>query len=122
MLQSAYRIAKMKVPRSLEEALNKWRTNRTALRYAALKVAVLNLWTELRIFQTYRRSARRFKMLQGRRGLKIHLGCGDDIRPGWINIDLSLKKNDTYRSDAIFISHDLRTGLPLEEQSCHYIY
>src|SRR5262245_9651221 len=122
MFRSAYHTAKSRLPRSFKEALKKVAANRISSRYIPLSIAILRVWTELRVLRTHRRSRRQFQALKGQRGLKIHLGCGSDIRPGWINIDLSLGQDVVYRPKAVCISHDLRTGLPLEEHSCDYIY
>lgn len=37
---------------------------------------------------------------------KLHLGCGSDIREGWINIDISVPERENT------IQHDLSKGLP----------
>lgn len=46
-------------------------------------------------------------------GFKLHLGCGRDYRPGWINIDLR------YRAD---LCVDLRKPLPFRRSSAAFIY
>jgi predicted SAM-dependent methyltransferase len=92
----------------------------------SLKLAVRNLWNEIKIVNIANASAICFRSLKGQRALKIHLGCGSDIKAGWINIDLSLghlpKLNNGLSSDTVFINHDLRSGLPLEDGSCKFIY
>lgn len=55
--------------------------------------------------------ARRFKDSSD---LKLHVGCGNIIKPGWINIDLKEKKAD--------ISLDIRKPLPLRDDCCSTIY
>jgi len=51
--------------------------------------------------------------------LKLHLGCGSDIKPGWVNIDLDLKNNGTvvHGTDQTTqsINHDLSKGLPIKD-------
>jgi predicted SAM-dependent methyltransferase len=89
-----------------------------------LAQAAQQVWKEFEMACISRRSAARFQQLRHFRDLKVHLGCGADIRLGWINIDLSLhnvKERDCV-GDAIFINHDLRRGLPLEKGSCELIY
>ena len=51
----------------------------------------------------------------------LHLGCGPDIRIGWTNIDLGA---DVSRNDetTTVISHDLRYGLPVEDNSFDMVY
>jgi len=43
------------------------------------------LW-ELRIQRVHRRSVRKAQHLTP--PLKLHLGCGTDLKPGWVNVDL----------------------------------
>jgi predicted SAM-dependent methyltransferase len=58
--------------------------------------------------------------------LRIHLGCGPDIRPEWINIDL----NTSLRSALLpsvptggrFINYDLRRGLPLQANCARIVF
>jgi predicted SAM-dependent methyltransferase len=82
------------------------------------------LRTEFRIACISRLSAIRFRRLRGSRKLKVHLGCGRDIRSGWINIDLLVdkKSRNNLPKGSIFINYDLRRGLPLDEGSCETIY
>jgi SAM-dependent methyltransferase len=93
---------------------------------APVREAVENLLDEIKIEQVVREAAPRFRALAGRKGLKLHLGAGDDIKSGWVNIDLALRHApEVERSahpDTAFINYDLRRGLPLEDESCDYIY
>jgi predicted SAM-dependent methyltransferase len=57
--------------------------------------------------------------------LKVNLGCGDDVRPGWLNLDLALDRPRGVREVApgtLWANHDLREGLPLRPGSCRLIY
>lgn len=51
------------------------------------------------------------------RPLRVHLGCGKDIRPGWINVDLQRGVRTQN-----YVNYDLRRGLPLPAASCSIIY
>ena len=51
------------------------------------------------------------------RPLRVHLGCGSDIRAGWINVDL---RRGVHGPD--YVNYDLRRGLPLPGGSCSVIY
>ncbi len=47
--------------------------------------------------------------------MKINLGCGNKILPGWVNLD----KHDTYSVDVV---HDLESfPYPFADDSCHEI-
>lgn len=81
--------------------------------------ASIDLARELAIAARSRAARRRFRVLRGRRDLKVHLGCGEDVRPGWVNIDVGAGGAP---EGAVVIRHDLRRGLPLEDGSCELIY
>ncbi|HXA37665.1 MAG TPA: hypothetical protein VNW53_01580 [Phenylobacterium sp.] len=49
---------------------------------------------------------------------RVHLGCGPDIRPGWLNIDFQPGAAPGYNAGRSFLNYDLRQGLPeLEDRS-----
>jgi predicted SAM-dependent methyltransferase len=52
---------------------------------------------------------------------RVNLGCGGDLRSGWLNIDFTPDGQPTPRVGEL-INHDLREGLPLPPGSCSYIY
>ena len=91
-----------------------------------LAVAMLNVWDEIKFVIITQFSIRSLAALRGERGLKVELGCGPNIRLGWVNIDLGARFpseiDPTVHSDTMVINYDLRRGLPLEEGSCDYIY
>lgn len=100
--------------------------NDLATQPEAVKAAVRNLRREVKIAEVAEESAKGFRALEGKKGLKVHLGCGEDIRLGWVNVDLvpilPPRIDIAAHQDATFINHDLRRGLPLEEGSCDLIY
>jgi predicted SAM-dependent methyltransferase len=108
------------VPQAFDAAVRKYAEARSE----PLREAILNLRTEVLIARMARNSKKRFKSLKGRRGLKVNLGCGNKIKNGWLNIDLNISSSvkKEYSEDTIFIQHDLRQGLLLEENSCDFIY
>lgn len=89
-----------------------------ALREQPVARAAVTLGREVAIAVRAVGSTRRFRRLRGQQELKVHLGCGADVRRGWVNVDLAPEP----REDAIVIAHDLRKGLPLESASCSLIY
>lgn len=91
-----------------------------------IKQAIKTLQDEIRSDQVSRDASIQFQELRGKKDLKIHLGCGADIKAGWVNLDLRLvelpPQTDDLSSDTSFINYDLRLGLPLEDNSCSYVY
>lgn len=62
-----------------------------------------------------------------RRGppVRVNLGCGADVRPGWLNLDLQpprQARTHARTSGAELVRCDLRRGLPLPPASCSLIY
>lgn len=101
--------------------------NAVRSRASAPMVSVLrNLHFEIKALGIGRRSKPKFDALQGKTGLKVHIGAGDDIRLGWVNIDLRLRLppdiDEAAAPGTVFINHDLRRGLPLDDSSCAFIY
>lgn len=48
-------------------------------------------------------------------GCKLHLGCGKNLMPGWINIDVDRSVHPDFRID-------LKFGLPIRAASVSFIY
>ena len=50
--------------------------------------------------------------LKGKKGFKVHLGCGRFIKPGWVNIDSCIQRPSdddiAGRSDTTLLEYDLR--------------
>jgi SAM-dependent methyltransferase len=91
-----------------------------------LPAAAIQLLSEMLLAARTPISRRRLRVLSSEKNLKIHLGCGADIRSGFINIDMGLAPwasvNTKPHPDAVVIRHDLRRGLPLADESCDFIY
>ncbi len=90
----------------------------------SVKRATRALWFEVVTELGSRKAARQFEQLRGRKGLKLHLGCGYDIRSGWVNIDAFSTPPDVKLKDinTFAIQYDLRQPIPLENSSSSYIY
>lgn len=89
------------------------------------RAAIKSVMEELKCTFVAREGSRAFRPLRGKRDLKLHLGCGRDIKAGWVNIDLDVTTSagfDLGRSDTVVFRHDLRRGLNLEAGSCAYVY
>jgi SAM-dependent methyltransferase len=88
--------------------------------------ALTVLRSELKANRIARRGGAALRNLEGAGNLKVQIGAGDDIRAGWVNIDLALRVPPGFRAEADphtkLINYDLRRGLPLPAGSCDYIY
>ncbi|HUS16878.1 MAG TPA: hypothetical protein VM536_17920, partial [Chloroflexia bacterium] len=43
---------------------------------------------------------------------RVHMGCGFEVRRGWLNIDYAPDRPGGYDSKTSFLNYDLRRGLP----------
>jgi len=86
--------------------------------------ATIALWDEARVHFGTRNAGQYFRELRGRRNLKLHLGCGTDIRQGWVNIDafIPTKRLQNSQANTFAIKYDLRRPIPLENSCSSYIY
>ena len=92
---------------------------------APVKTAIRNLLDEVKAARLSRHSSRFLRELSGKRELNIHLGCGGDVKPGWVNIDIILDgglPSLPRDSETFFFNYDIRLGLPLAAESCDMIY
>lgn len=112
-----YKIARLFLPGSIRRALRK----RYLAQPEGLRAALQNVSNEFQIARIVRKSAKQFHRLKGARDLRVQLGCGSQIKPGWINIDL-VEKPANLNGHTQFIRHDLRLGLPLDDNSASIIY
>ncbi len=87
-----------------------------------IREAFDHLKIEIKLKRASQGALEQFRQLSGKQGLKIHLGCGPDVRKDWINIDLALNVPPHIEKDVVFINHDLREGLPIAHGSCAFIY
>ncbi|MHB8520750.1 MAG: class I SAM-dependent methyltransferase [Limisphaerales bacterium] len=69
---------------------------------------------EWRIARAWPSWAKRLQLLADKRALKLNLGCGNNPKPGWVNIDLFSPHAD--------FRYDVRRSFPLRDNSCAYIY
>lgn len=82
--------------------------------------AARRLLTEIKIARASRRNLARFAGLRGP-GLRLHLGCGADVRAGWVNVDADLN-GDGKPESSDYYQYDLRRGIPLPDGSCSVVY
>ena len=113
-----FKVARVIVPRPIRKAL----VRRYFSQPEGVRAALRNLNNEFQIARIVKKSAKQFQQLKGARNLKLHLGCGYLIKAGWINIDLMEEPQSNLNGDTRFIRHDLRLGLPLEDNSASNIY
>ncbi len=69
---------------------------------------------ELVLSRRHLASVRKARQLAGATGLKLHLACGPNLKPGWLNIDLFAPRAD--------LRLDLREPLPLADSSVAVIF
>ena len=62
------------------------------------------------------------EQIPGRVRTRVHLACGLDVRPTWLNIDYLPEASEIYREADRFLNWDLRAGLPLPDASVTVIY
>jgi SAM-dependent methyltransferase len=118
-----YRAADAVLPDSLKSAAK--HVVRGCVRMPATGAAI-NLGIEVMIALMTPISRIRLRTLRRSKGLKVHLGCGAEVRAGWVNIDLGFGfwsgRIKRPAQGGIRIRHDLRRGLPIEHESCEIIY
>ena len=86
---------------------------RTSTTYAFRERAG-ELFNEARLSRIHRKSFKRAKIFQNSTDLKLNLGCGAVIKPGWVNIDLHSENAD--------LRLDLREPWPFSDESVSVIY
>src|SRR5258706_14691694 len=62
-----------------------------------VQMACENVLEELKAERLMKDASPVMRSLEGKRDLKLHLGCGSDLRAGWVNIDLN---GDRYSKQA----------------------
>ena len=111
------------MPRRLVGAVvNRW----LSVQPYPVRDAYQALRREIDIAKLAAQSVQAFDALRGKSGLRVNLACGQDIRAGWVNIDLLASGPEdgtgAENEGLTFICHDLRLGLDLPEGSCDIIY
>lgn len=79
----------------------------------ALRAALRTVRSEFQISTLHLASVKRASVYRGRMGLKLNLGCGPNLKQGWVNIDLSPEAE---------LQLDLREPLPFDDGSVAMIY
>jgi predicted SAM-dependent methyltransferase len=78
-----------------------------------VKVAAHTLLAEYRIQRLHRSGVSKARRFVGQKQLKLNLGCGPNVKEGWVNIDLSRWAD---------LHLDLREDLPFADESVALIY
>jgi len=79
-----------------------------------VRQACRDLWTELKIQRRHFSSVRKAKQLQNSADLKLHLGCGPCIKPGWVNVDTFAVQAD--------LQLDLRERFPFPDACASFVF
>jgi predicted SAM-dependent methyltransferase len=79
-----------------------------------VRQACRNLWEEIRVQRLHFASVRRAKRLPKSSDIKLHLGCGPCLKPGWVNVDMYAPQADLHL--------DLREGFPFPDECASFVY
>lgn len=79
-----------------------------------LRLALREAAAECRFQRLHRTGVRKAKMLRWSAPLKLNLGCGENVKAGWVNVDLFKETAD--------LRLDLREPLPFPDNSVAFIY
>ena len=79
-----------------------------------LRVALREVAAEYRFQRLHRAGVRKARNTRWSSRLKLNLGCGENMKPGWVNVDL-------FKDDAD-LRLDLREPLPFSSDSVAFIY
>ena len=80
---------------------------------SGLSQALFNLRTELRLWLRHRKGSYKARRYPQSALDKLHLGCGPNRKPGWLNVDLSMPAD---------LALDLREKFPFPDNSFSVIY
>lgn len=78
-----------------------------------LRQALRTVYEEVEISLAHSRGVQQAHNYDTAVPLYLHLGCGHNYKPGWVNIDLGRKAD---------LKLDLRRSLPFSDGSCEFIY
>ena len=73
-----------------------------------------DVWAEIRLQRRHFASLKKAKRLPRSADLKLNLGCGPCLKPGWINIDIESPGAD--------LQLDLREKLPFRDAEASFVY
>jgi len=79
-----------------------------------VRQACRELWTEMQIQRRHFASVRKAKRLPKAADLKLNLGCGPCLKPGWINVDTSAPEAE--------LQLDLREKFPFPDACASFVY
>jgi hypothetical protein len=90
--------------------LKSWLKERTPI---GLRLTIGDLRREVAISRLHRKGRRSAGRYANAKSLKLNIGCGKNLKPGWINIDLARNAD---------LSLDMREQIPLSDGSAQTIY
>ena len=91
---------------SMRTMLRRWTTK-------GLRRALREVVHEASALRKHRAGLSAARRSEGTTDLRLNLGCGSEVKPGWVNVDLTAGGT---------LALDLREALPFSDGSCAIIY
>ena len=90
--------------------------------FAMMGETMLAALFEIGSFRVLQFGDQQAKRIPPERRTQIQLGCGPDLREGWLNVDYNPSGTLGYDPARNFLNYDLRKGLPLPDASADLIF
>lgn len=81
---------------------------------SGLQASLRQVRDEIRLYRRHRKGIRKAITYAGQTNLKLNIGCGPNLKVGWLNIDLFNPRAD--------LALDMRETMPFRDNSVAIIY